>query len=93
MESNFADGLFYYEPRDNAPDFVLASINIRPDIFTEWLNAQKTDNGFVRLQALRSKKTGKPYVTLDTYKKTQENAPQQASEGVDEEINPDDIPF
>jgi hypothetical protein len=96
-ETNFPAGLFYNEPSEKAPDFVLSSMSIRPDVFIEWLKEQKTnEQGYVRLQALRSKKTGKPYVTLDTYQKTSENGSQSVTEGAeysDEEINPNDIPF
>ena len=66
----FADGIFFNERRDNAPDYVLGSISIKPEELSKWLGSQKTDaKGYVRLQIKRSK-NGKPYVALDSWKPT-----------------------
>lgn len=94
---NYPSGFFYNIPREGAPDFVKGSAAIRPDVFIEWLKEQKTDDkGYVRLQ-FKQGKEGKGYATLDTYFLTQQKGTQQASEGVeeevDEEINAEDIPF
>jgi len=96
-EINFPAGLFYNMPHAKAPDFVLASIAIRPDVFIEWLKQQKTnDKGYVRIQALRGR-DGKPYCKLDDYgTESSPRAPQQATEptvSYDEEISVDEIPF
>ena len=96
MSQEFASGFYYNEPHENAPDFILASMSVRPDVFIEWLKEQKTnEHGYVRMTAKRGKE-GKPYVVLDTWVKTQQSAPRQATEDIEypeEEINPDDIPF
>ncbi len=72
METNkFADGLFYNEPRENAPDFVLGSITFSKARFLTWLDQQAEDEkGYVKTQIKRGKE-GKPYVELDTWKPTQ----------------------
>jgi hypothetical protein len=98
-ENNFADGMFFYAPKDTQAHFLFGNISIRPDVFAEWLLKQPTkDKGFVSLQALRSKNTGKPYVILNTYNQTQQRASQQATEEAtidypDEEIDVSQIPF
>ena len=67
-EIEFANGIYFNEPHENAPDFVLGSISVKPDKFAEWL-AQQTpnDKGYVRLKVNMSK-VGKPYVALDDWK-------------------------
>ena len=67
-EIEFANGIYFNEPHENAPDFVLGSISVKPDRFTEWL-AQQTPNekGYVRLKVNMSK-MGNPYVALDDWK-------------------------
>ena len=64
----FAAGVFFNEPRENAPDYVLGSISIRPREFVDWLREQDPDDkGYIRLAVKRSK-AGKAYVALDTWK-------------------------
>lgn len=90
---NYPSGFYYNTPHPNAPDFVLASMSIRPDVFIEWLKEQTpNEHGYVRLTAKRGKED-KPYVVLDTYKKTQQSASQSVTEGAEDSITPDDIPF
>lgn len=91
--NKFVGGLYYNEPHPNAPDFVLASLSIRPDQFIEWLNMQKPNNkGYVKISVKRSK-SGNPYAELDTWEKTAQRGSQSVTEGAEETITPDDIPF
>jgi len=93
-ELKYPSGFFYNKPHEKAPDFVLASISIRPDVFIEWLKEQKpNDHGYVRLDALmgqaRGNEPAKPYCKLNDYngeKKEVKEVPQ-------EDISADDIPF
>lgn len=64
----FAEGIYFGEKRENAPEFVLGSISIKPEQLTTWLKSQKAnESGYVKLDILRSKKTGKPYISVNTF--------------------------
>ena len=64
----FANGI-WFNRKDNAPDFVFGSISISKEKFQTWLESQDVDEkGYVKLSILKSKKDGKPYITLDTWK-------------------------
>jgi hypothetical protein len=63
----FVNGLRIEKPRDNAPDFVKANININRAELLSWLTEQ-TDE-WVNAQVLDSKnKPGNWYVEVDTWK-------------------------
>lgn len=62
----FADGFFYNEPHENAPDFVLGRVSVKVADALEFLSANANDKGYVNLQILRSQE-GKPYMKLDTF--------------------------
>jgi hypothetical protein len=67
-EKTFPEGIFFNERRDNAPQFVLGSISIQPDKLIKFLNGQEErDDGSIRLDILRSKKTGKPYLVVNEF--------------------------
>lgn len=90
---NYADGMFFYAPKDTQAHFLYGNMSIRPDVFTEWLLQQpKNDKGFVSLQILKSKNTGKPYVTLNTYQ-TQPRGSQSVTEDSTDTIDASQIPF
>lgn len=95
-EQNFADGMFFYEPKETQKHFLYGNMSIRPDVFCAWIKQQPTnEKGFVQLQALKSKNTGKPYVTLNTYQITP-RASGEATEGEklqEDEIISADIPW
>ncbi len=77
----FAEGLFYNQPRENAPDWVLGSISVEPKKFTDWLRANYDKNEkYVKID-IKMGKNGKPYTALNTWKpnqggQTYNNAPQ-----------------
>lgn len=104
----FADG-FYFERRENAPDFVIGRLSVKVNKVKDFLDAHVNDRGYVNLNILRSKDGG-AYMELDTWQpKKQENGSwtpkPQTQEQIDEmknrtdieypedDINPDDIPF
>lgn len=67
-DKEFAQGIYFNSPRENAPDYVLGSISIRPNAFLSWLEKQpENDKGYVKLSIKRGK-TGKEYIELDTWK-------------------------
>lgn len=68
MEQNFVDGLYYNEPNEGAPDFVLGGLSFSKDRFLTWLDQQQAnDKGYVKVDIKRSKE-GKIYCQLNTYK-------------------------
>lgn len=73
MENNkYADGLFYNEPRQGAPEFILGSISISKARFLTWLDNQSEDEkGYVKLDIKRSQK-GTSYFELNTWKPTKQ---------------------
>lgn len=73
-DNKFVTGLFVNPPHEKAPDFVKASISIKPAEFIAWLQAQEpNDKGYVRLQFKESRE-GKWYAALDDYKPADKKA-------------------
>lgn len=74
-EKKYADGVRFFERKENQPDFVLGALVITPEDLLEWtkLNLDLTSNykgkAQVKFQVKRSK-DGKVYIELDTYKPT-----------------------
>ena len=91
-ETKFVNGMWFNKPNENAPDFVIADINISVDRFIEWLNEQeKSEKGIVRITGKRSK-GGKYYAELNDWKPAKNDVPiadQTGSGG----SNDDDLPF
>lgn len=74
----YVDGLYSNEVSDKAPEFILGSLSIEPMKLATWLQAnQKLQNekGYIKLVVKRSKSTGKRYVSVDTWKKSEEQPP------------------
>ena len=98
----FADGLAFFEPHPNAPDFIKGCISINPEKLAAWMAAQKVnENGYIKLD-VKEARSGKLYVSLNTYKPTggqrEERAapaPTRAPECISADIDNfgDDIPF
>jgi len=64
-DNEFINGLYFNEPRPNAPDFVKGSLGIQRDRFIEWLQSQPEEN--VKIDLLVSK-GGKWYAQKNNYK-------------------------
>lgn len=64
--SDLARGLFYKDPHEKAPDFVLGDLSVKTEDFISFLQEQGEE--WVNFQVKRSK-AGKPYVELNTWKK------------------------
>lgn len=74
----YVDGLYSNEVSDKAPEFILGSLSIEPMKLATWLQAnQKLQNekGYIKLVVKRSKSTGKRYVSVDTWKKSEDPRP------------------
>lgn len=61
----FAEG-FYFKRREDAPEFVIGRLSIKLEDAIPFLEAN-VKNGYVNLNVLKSRETGSPYMTLDTY--------------------------
>ena len=61
----FANGFYFKEPQEDAPDFVLGSLSINREDAIGFLEAQ-TDK-WVNL-AIKKSKAGKPYLSVDKWK-------------------------
>jgi len=73
-EKKFMDGIWFNEPRDNAPSFVLGSISIDRIRLLQALSQTQGDK--VRLNVKRSK-NGSVYCEIDTYVKPADSQQQQ----------------
>jgi len=99
-EKIFTNGMIVKQ-RENAPDFVIGSLAIKPVEFIQWMrdNIEKGSE-WINIDLLIGK-SGKPYSCLNTFKPNQgqqspNNAPQQQqspSQGNKQDAFQDDIPF
>jgi hypothetical protein len=91
---NFTRGLFFNEPHEKAPDFVIGSLSISRDNFMEWLEQQEpNEKGYVRVAIKRSKE-GKIYCALDTYEaKGRQEQPKPAAQDFGGFDDDEELPF
>ena len=66
MEKIYAKGLFA-KRNEKAPDFVVCSLSVKTDDFTQFLKENTNEKGYVNLQVLKSKEKGTLYAVLDTF--------------------------
>lgn len=94
-EKVFADG-FYFERRENAPDFVVGRVSVKVNKAVEFLQAHVNDRGYVNMNILRSRDGGH-YIELDQWvPKKQENGqwtPKKEEEQIEEVFEDNEIPF
>ena len=68
----FADGMRFFNPSENAPEWVKGNILINAEQFINFLQNNKREDGTVRLNLKKSKDKGTLYFQLDTYVSKQE---------------------
>lgn len=68
----FPKGLIVKAPRDNAPEWVIASISIKREELIEWLSSK--DGDWINLD-VKEAKSGHWYASVNTFKPRQENKP------------------
>ena len=66
MEKIYAKGLFA-KRNEKAPEFVICSLSVKTDDFTQFLKENTNEKGYVNLQVLKSKDKGTLYAVLDTF--------------------------
>lgn len=96
-DNKFIPGLFFKDPHENAPDFVMAKGSIKIADMRAWLDQQ--DGEWVNFDLKRSRE-GKPYAQIDDWKPDgnrgggQRQAPQrQAAQQPADDFEDDIIPF
>ena len=97
MTSKLIKGLFFKDPHENAPDFVMAKGSIKIADMRTWLDQQ--DGEWVNFDLKRSRE-GKPYAQVDTWKPDgsrgggQRKAPQRKAAPAGNDFEDDEtIPF
>ena len=101
-ETQFPEGIRFFKPFEEAPDFVKGNISITKSEFMEWLQNQPTDkNGRIKLD-LKKSKGGNLYLDVNTYGveqlseedkqaiQQQRKAAQERAEGPDTRVAPED---
>ena len=102
----FADGIYFKEPHQNAPDFVKGKLSIQKQKLMAWLEGMDAgDEGYINLD-IKVAKSGKLYIAVDNWKpnnqqQAQQQKPQltpQQQEQMDTRIEEDpiiddDVPF
>lgn len=63
----FPEGINYYPPNPQAPDFVKGTLVLKPKELTQFMKQYEGTDGVVRLDMLVSKKTEKIYLKLNTF--------------------------
>lgn len=86
-----ADGMFFKEKHQNAPEFVIGGLSIKVDQFAKFVKDHK-DGEYLNFQVLKSKQ-GKPYIVLDTWKPNRDQAPADNHVYDDSKIDNSELPF
>ena len=86
---------FYFDRRENAPDFVIGRIGIDVQRFVAWLEKQSvSDRGYLNINVTRSKDGTKYSASLDTWKPSGERRDAPTTRGaVFEDDDLSDLPF
>ena len=99
MEKIYARGLFA-KRNEKAPEFVICSLSVKTDDFTQFLKENTNEKGYVNLQVLRSKDKGTLYAVLDTFEPKANTASTEVKKAVKTQVNDpfqngnsDDFPF
>ena len=71
-EIEFPKGFIVKAPRDNAPEWIIASISIKREELIEWLSSKEGD--WINLD-VKEAKSGHWYSSVNTFKPKQEQKP------------------
>jgi hypothetical protein len=89
----FVDGMIV-KRRENAPDFVVASLSIKAREMLEFMKAHHKD-GWLNID-IKTARSGKMYAELDTWEPTQKEAHEQGMQQARQAMGDDfdsEIPF
>lgn len=84
----FIDGMSFDKPHEKAPDFVKGKISVNVARFVKFAEEHKSDKGWLNID-LKKGKSGKLYLSLNTYKKAVPNDPSMGKVPVD---SPEELP-
>lgn len=75
-DKKYADGVRFFERKDNQPEFVLGALFITPKQLLKWAenNPELCDDykGDIQVKfQVKKSKDGKAYIDLDTYKRSE----------------------
>lgn len=88
-EIQFAEGL-YFKKNDNAPDFIVGKLSINWEQFSKWAREErKKGDDWANLE-IKQAKSGKYYISVDTWKPEKKENPEMESSFTDTE---DNLPF
>lgn len=90
-DSILAKGFFCENPREGAPDYVLAKVSVKVPDAIAFLNEHANASGYVNLDLLHGQ-NGKPYLKLNEWTPDGSRKPAPA-EASSDDINPEDVPF
>jgi len=77
---NFAEGLYFKEPSDKAPEFIIGKLSIQKEKFTAWLeNTPCDERGYINL-GIKISRAGKPYIAVDDWKPEKQGSSLSAEE-------------
>lgn len=95
MENKFVGGLFTSR-RENAPDFIVANLSFKTDVFIDWLKNNTNAKGYCNVD-IKTSRDGKPYAVINDWKPDDRFVKNEdgslGTEDVDEEINVSNVPF
>lgn len=97
-DNKMARGLYYSEPRQGAPDYVIAGLSFRRADFIAWLQQQEEDSkGYVKVDILRAKSSGKIYGKLNDWvpsgDSSRKSAPPTRNSDVADDVDNESVPF
>lgn len=91
---NDKTGIYFNEPSEKAPDFIMGNISINIETFKEYIEKHAdyiNDKGYMNFQ-LKSSKQGKPYISVNTYGLVTKDKVAEIMAD-DEEVPLEEIPF
>ena len=86
MEKINVKGLFA-KRNEKAPEFVICSLSVKTDDFTQFLKENTNEKGYVNLQVLRSKDKGTLYAVVDTFEPKASTTPTEVKKAVKTQDN------
>lgn len=94
-DTNMIGGFYPKQKHPNAPDFVIAKLNINVDQFRDWMKGYLAANPSEEWISVDMKvsKNGKGYAVVDDWKPQQNTPPAAAPAAQQDDFGDKDIPF
>ena len=85
QETVFADGFFFERPKEGAPEFIKGKISIQAEKAIAFINAHKSEAGYINLDLCKSREKGTLYLKLNNFKPKPKEEPTQDTQAVEDE--------